>query len=149
MKARKALVTTALGVGLGILMLPGAAYAGVSASVSSSAVNLTATGCAGAAGATFTVTGPNGKSFNVSSPGKNTTGFATAGLARGSYKFTGKCANGASAGSGSFTLAPLGGPTGGDGGKVDNTIALTAGTAMLGAAVGAAVLMRRRANATY
>lgn len=148
MKVRNALVTAALGVGLGVILLPGAAHAEVTASVSSNAVNLTATGCSGPAGATFRVTGPDGRSFDVSSPGKNTTGFATAGFTRGTYRFTGKCANGTNAGSGSFVLAPVGGPMGGDGGRSDNTLALATGTALLGAAAGGLLLMRKRATAT-
>lgn len=148
MKANRAFASVALGVGLGMILLPGAAQAAVSASVSSNAVNLTATGCAGPAGAKFTVTGPNGKSFDVNSPNSNTTGFATAGLARGTYKFTGKCANGTNAGSGTFTLTPGGAPMGGDGGRVENGMTLLAGAALLSAAAGGYAVMRRRAKVT-
>jgi hypothetical protein len=146
-KMKAAIVGLSVGLGLFLLLSTSPAHAGVTASVSGNAVNLTATGCTGAAGATFTVTGPDGKSFDVRSPGSNTSGFATTGFPRGTYRFTGKCANGTSAGSGTFVLAPSGAPMGGDGGQDGNGVALMAGTAMLGVAVvGGFLLMRRRAR---
>ncbi|WP_117209313.1 hypothetical protein [Allorhizocola rhizosphaerae] len=144
---KAAIVGLSIGLGLFLLLSTSPAHAGVTASVSSNAVNLTATGCSGAAGATFTVTGPDGKSFEVKSPGSNTGGFTTAGFPRGTYRFTGKCANGTSAGSGTFVLAPSGAPMGGDGGRDGNGVAVMVGAAMLGVALaGGFFLIRRRAR---
>jgi len=144
-RTKQLIVLSTLAAGAAVTLVPSAAYAGVSATVSNSAVGLIAT-CSGTPGATFTVTGPDGKSFTVSTPNSDTSGFATAGHPRGAYKFTGTCANGTNAGSGSFVLAPAGGPMGGDGGKAGTTGALTAGILLLGAAACGSVLLRRRAT---
>lgn len=130
--------------GLGVTLLPAAAYAGVSASVTATAVSVTAT-CSGSPGATFTITGPDGKTFTVNTPDSDTSGFETAGRARGTYRFTAMCANGTNAGSGSFALAPAGGPTTGDGGRtVENTWLLAGAVLLLGAAACGGLLLRRR-----
>ncbi len=145
---KKYMKAAALGAGLGLLLLASPAHAAVTASVSNNTVTLTATGCPDPAGATFTVTRPDGTTFDVSSAGSNTTSYGASSHARGTYRFSGKCSNGNSAGSGSFVLTPSGsGLSTGGGSKSGNDVALAAGTAMLGAAVGGLVLMRRRARA--
>lgn len=138
----------ALAVGLGVMLLPAAAYAGVSANVTTTAVSVSAT-CSGSPGATFTITGPDGKSFTANTPNSDTTGFETAGRVKGTYRFTAMCANGTNAGSGSFAIAPAGGPMSGDGGKATGTTGLFAASAVLlaAAACGGILLRRRRATA--
>jgi hypothetical protein len=142
-RSKHVIVLATLAAGAVVTLTPSAAYAGVSANVSSNAVAMSAT-CSGSPGATFTVTDPDGKSFTVSTPNSDTSGFATAGHPRGTYKFSAICANGTNAGSGSFVLAPTGGPTGGDGGKAGTTGTLTAGILLLGAAACGGILLRRR-----
>jgi hypothetical protein len=142
-RTKHLIVLATLAAGAAVTLMPSAAYAGVSANVSSNAVGLIAT-CSGTPGATFNVTGPDGKSFTVNTPNSDTSGFAIAGHPRGTYKFTGTCANGTNAGSGSFVLAPTGGPMGGDGGKAGTTGAITTGILLLGAAACSGILLRRR-----
>lgn len=132
--------------GVGATLLPVAAYAGVSSNVTATAVSISAT-CSGSPGATFTITGPDAKTFSVNTPNSDTSGFETAGRAKGTYRFTAMCANGTNAGSGSFVIAPSGGPMGGDGGKVATSGLITAGLLLLGAAACGAILLRRRATA--
>lgn len=128
-------------------LLPAAAYAGVSAHVTATAVSVSAT-CSGTPGANFTITGPDGKTFTVNTPNSDTAGFEITGRAKGTYRFTAMCANGTNAGSGSFAIAPAGGPTTGDGGKAtETTWLLTAAILLLGAAACGGLLLRRRAFA--
>lgn len=145
MASRFHAVLAILAAGFGAILLPSAAYAGVSANVTATAVSVTAT-CSGSPGASFTITGPEGKTFTVNTPNSDTSGFEVAGRAKGTYRFTAMCANGTSAGSGSFVIAPAGGPMGGDGGKaIESTGFLTAGLLLLGAAACGGILLRRRA----
>lgn len=127
------------------MMLPSAAYAGVTSHVTNTEVTLSAT-CSGSPGATFTVTDPDGKNFTVNTPNSDTASFSTSGQPRGTFRFTAMCANGTNAGSGSFVIPPTGGPQGGDGGKPGTTGFLTAGILLLGAAACGGLLLRRRAT---
>src|SRR5688572_19555808 len=71
-------------VGLGVTLLPAAAYAGVSSHITATAVSVSAT-CSGTPGANFTITGPDGKTFTVNTPNSDTAGFEIAGRAKGTY----------------------------------------------------------------
>ncbi|HZM84557.1 MAG TPA: hypothetical protein VFC19_53230 [Candidatus Limnocylindrales bacterium] len=145
-RTKHLIVFAILAAGFGAILLPAAAYAGVSSNVTATAVSVSAI-CSGSPGATFTITGPDGKTFSVSTPNSDTAGFETAGKAKGTYRFTAMCANGTNAGSGSFVIAPTGGPMGGDGGKTATTGFLAAGFLLLGAAACGGILLRRRATA--
>lgn len=155
MKTTKTLAGTALGIGLGMVLAPSAALAVVNVSPGAvrpgGTVTISASCNAGVAG-NASVTGPGG-SFNVVLPSlKSGTAGASGTLkapsAAGVYNVSVKCSDGMNAGTGRFTVSPTGAPAGGDGGKTDNSLMLAAGTAMVGAAAGGYLLMRRRANAT-
>jgi hypothetical protein len=150
MASRLNAVLATLAVGfvatLSLLLVPTAAYAGVSANVTATTVTVSAT-CSGSPGAGFTITGPDGKTFTVNTPNSDTTGFDIGARPKGTYRFIAMCANGTNAGSGSFVIAPAGGPMSGDGGKaVEATGFLTAGFLLLGSAACGALLLRRRAT---
>ena len=144
--ASRLIVLAILAAAFGAILLPSAAYAGVSSQVTATAVSVSAT-CSGSPGATFTITGPDGKTFSVNTPNSDTSGFETAGQAKGTYRFTAMCANGTNAGSGSFVIAPGGGPMSGDGGRTETSGLFTAAFLLLGAAACGGILLRRRATA--
>jgi len=145
-RTKHLIVLATLAAGAGATLLPSAAYAGVSAHVTVTTVSVSAT-CSGSPGATFTITGPEGKSFTVNTPNSDTSGFEVAGLPKGTFRFTAMCANGTNAGSGSFVIAPAGGPESGDGGQAAETTGLlTAAVLLLGAAACGGILLRRRAT---
>ncbi|SCG36633.1 hypothetical protein [Micromonospora coxensis] len=159
MKAQRVLVSTALGVGLGMLALPAAALAQTTVSPSTTPVGgtvvLTATGCNPKAGdAIFRVTGPNRdqnvRSTTAAAGGGLSAELFTAGFTLGTYTVTATCGDGSSAGSATFTVTPIGGAPAGGGGGGDGapTGLLAAGGALAGAAaIGATVLVRRRRRA--
>ncbi|MBQ0902313.1 hypothetical protein [Micromonospora sp. U21] len=154
MKVSTALCSAALGVGLGTLLLPGAALADTTVSPATTPVGgtvvLTATTCNPKSGdAIFRVTGPNRdqnvRSTTAAAGGGLSAELFTAGFTLGTYTVAATCGDGSSAGSATFTVTPIGGaPAGSGGGNRDNG-ALAAGGTLLGtAAVGAVILFRRR-----
>ncbi|MFG1654810.1 hypothetical protein ACGFIE_33285 [Micromonospora sp. NPDC049275] len=157
MKLSTALCTAALGVGLGTLLLPGAALADTVVSPATTPVGgtvvLTATTCNPKSGdVIFRVTGPNRdenvRSTTAAAGGGLSAELFTAGFTLGTYTVAATCGDGSSAGSATFTVTPIGGAPAGSGG--DNRDgrdagALAAGGTLLGtAAAGAVVLFRRR-----
>ncbi|MGK5740470.1 hypothetical protein [Micromonospora sp. URMC 103] len=157
MKPKTVLVSAAVGVGLGTLLLPGAALAETIVSPASTPVGgtvvLTATTCNPKSGdAIFRVTGPN-RDENVRSttaaPGGGLSAeLFTAGFTLGTYTVTATCGDGSAAGSATFTVTPIGGAPAGTGGSGDGTGALAAGGTLLGAAAAGAVLLLRRRRPT-
>ncbi|TDC81577.1 hypothetical protein E1193_14480 [Micromonospora sp. KC606] len=157
MKAQTVLVSAALGVGLGTLLLPAAALAETTVSPSTTPVGgtvvLTARGCNPKAGdALFRVTGPNRdqnvRSTTAAAGGGLSAELFTAGFTLGTYTVTATCGDGSAAGTATFTVTPIGGaPAGGGGGDGAGGL-LAAGGALAGAAaLGATVLVRRRRRA--
>ncbi|MFC0506284.1 hypothetical protein [Micromonospora costi] len=156
MKPKTVLVSAAVGVGLGTLLLPGAALAETIVSPASTPVGgtvvLTATTCNPKSGdAIFRVTGPN-RDQNVRSttaaPGGGLSAeLFTAGFTLGTYTVTATCGDGSAAGSATFTVTPIGGAPAGAGGRGDGTGALAAGGTLLGAAAAGTVLLLRRRRA--
>ncbi|SCG40391.1 MULTISPECIES: hypothetical protein [Micromonospora] len=157
MKAQKVLVSTALGVGLGTLLLPTAALADTTVSPASTPVGgtvvLTATTCNPTSGdVIFRVTGPdrdqNVRSTTAAAGGGLSAELFTAGFTLGTYTVAATCGDGSSAGSATFAVTPIGAAPAGAGGGSDNTGLLAAGGALAGAAaLGATVLLRRRRRA--
>ncbi|MEV1332959.1 hypothetical protein AB0J20_25695 [Micromonospora costi] len=157
MKPKTVLVSAAVGVGLGTLLLPGAALAETIVSPASTPVGgtvvLTATTCNPKSGdAIFRVTGPN-RDQNVRSttaaPGGGLSAeLFTAGFTLGTYTVTATCGDGSAAGSATFSVTPIGGAPAGTGGRGDGTGALAAGGTLLGAAAAGTVLLLRRRRAT-
>lgn len=153
MKAKTVLVTAALGVGLGTLLLPGAALAATIVSPATTPVGgtvvLTATTCNPKSGdAIFRVTGPN-RDQNVRSttaaPGGGLSAeLFTAGFTLGTYTVAATCGDGRSDGSATFTVTPIGGAPAGSAGGADNTGVLAAGGTLIGAAAAGAILLVRR-----
>ncbi|SCG48151.1 hypothetical protein GA0070609_2028 [Micromonospora echinaurantiaca] len=153
MKAKTVLVSAAVGVGLGTLLLPGAALAETIVSPASTPVGgtvvLTATTCNPKSGdAIFRVTGPN-RDINVRSTtaaagGGLSAELFTAGFTLGTYTVTATCGDGSSAGSATFTVTPIGGAPAGGGDGTDGTGSLAAGATLLGTAVGGALILARR-----
>ncbi|MGS2616657.1 hypothetical protein ACVCAH_19325 [Micromonospora sp. LZ34] len=153
MKAKTVLVSAAVGVGLGTLLLPGAALADTIVSPATTPVGgtvvLTATTCNPMAGdAIFRVTGPN-RDINVRSTtaaagGGLSAELFTAGFTLGTYTVTATCGDGTAAGSATFTVTPIGGAPAGGGGGTDGTASLAAGATLLGTAVGGALILARR-----
>ncbi|MFG2103485.1 hypothetical protein ACIBXA_17940 [Micromonospora echinaurantiaca] len=153
MKAKTVLVSAAVGVGLGTLLLPGAALAETIVSPASTPVGgtvvLTATTCNPKSGdAIFRVTGPN-RDINVRSTtaaagGGLSAELFTAGFTLGTYTVTATCGDGSSAGSATFTVTPIGGAPAGGGDATDGTGSLAAGATLLGTAVGGALILARR-----
>ncbi|MFI7608383.1 hypothetical protein ACIBTV_24985 [Micromonospora sp. NPDC049366] len=158
MKAKTVLVSAAVGLGLGTLLLPGAALAETIVSPASTPVGgtvvLTATTCNPKSGdAIFRVTGPNRdqnvRSTTAAAGGGLSAELFTAGFTLGTYTVTATCgdgsAAGSAAGSATFTVTPIGGAPAGAGGDSAATGALAAGGTLLGAAAaGTALLLRRR-----
>ncbi|WP_231928608.1 hypothetical protein [Micromonospora echinaurantiaca] len=142
-----------MGVGLGTLLLPGAALAETIVSPASTPVGgtvvLTATTCNPKSGdAIFRVTGPN-RDINVRSTtaaagGGLSAELFTAGFTLGTYTVTATCGDGSSAGSATFTVTPIGGAPAGGGDGTDGTGSLAAGATLLGTAVGGALILARR-----
>ncbi|MEH0827515.1 MULTISPECIES: hypothetical protein [unclassified Micromonospora] len=157
MKAQSVLVSTALGVGLGTLLLPAAALAQTTVSPATTPVGgtvvLTTTTCNPNAGdAIFRVTGPNRdqnvRSTTAAAGGGLSAELFTAGFTLGTYTVTTTCGNGSSGGSATFTVTPIGAAPAGGGGGDGTTGLLAAGGALAGAAaIGATVLVRRRRRA--
>ncbi|TDB78055.1 hypothetical protein [Micromonospora sp. KC723] len=157
MKAQTVLVSAALGVGLGTLLLPTAALAETTVSPATTPVGgtvvLTARGCNPKAGdALFRVTGPNRdqnvRSTTAAAGGGLSAELFTAGFTLGTYTVTATCGDGSSAGTATFTVTPIGGAPAGGGGDDGTTGLLAAGGALAGAAaLGATVLVRRRRRA--
>ncbi|MGN9807704.1 hypothetical protein [Micromonospora sp. L32] len=158
MKAQSVLVSTALGVGLGTLLLPAAALAQTIVSPATTPVGgtvvLTATTCNPKAGdAIFRVTGPNRdqnvRSTTAAAGGGLSAELFTAGFTLGTYTVTTTCGDGSSGGSATFTVTPIGAaPAGGGGDDGTTTGLLAAGGALAGAAaIGATVMVRRRRRA--
>ncbi|MEV0810059.1 hypothetical protein [Micromonospora sp. NPDC050200] len=157
MKAQTVLVSAALGVGLGTLLLPPAALADTIVSPATTPVGgtvvLTATTCNPNAGdAIFRVTGPNRdqnvRSTTAAAGGGLSAELFTAGFTLGTYTVTATCGDGSSAGSATFTVTPIGAAPAGGGGDDDTSGLLAAGGALAGAAaLGATVLVRRRRRA--
>ncbi len=154
MKAKKVLVSAAAGVGLGTLLLPGAALAETIVSPATTPVGgtvvLTATTCNPKSGdAIFRVTGPdrdiNVRSTTAAAGGGLSAELFTAGFTLGTYTVTATCGDGSAAGTATFAVTPIGGaPAGGrdaDGGGVNS---LAAGIALLSSAAGGAVILSRR-----
>ncbi|MFC3502545.1 hypothetical protein ACFOOK_16420 [Micromonospora krabiensis] len=153
MKAKTVLVSAAVGVGLGTLLLPGAALAETIVSPASTPVGgtvvLTATTCNPKSGdAIFRVTGPNRdqnvRSTTAAAGGGLSAELFTAGFTLGTYTVTATCGDGSAAGSATFTVTPIGGAPAGAGGGSDGTGALAAGGTLLGAAAAGTVLLLRR-----
>ncbi|MDH6465537.1 hypothetical protein M2302_005739 [Micromonospora sp. A200] len=158
MKAQSVLVSTALGVGLGTLLLPAAALAQTIVSPATTPVGgtvvLTATTCNPNAGdAIFRVTGPNRdqnvRSTTAAAGGGLSAELFTAGFTLGTYTVTTTCGDGSSGGSATFTVTPIGAaPAGGGGDDGTTTGLLAAGGALAGAAaIGATIMVRRRRRA--
>ncbi|MGN9778156.1 hypothetical protein ACTMS0_20675 [Micromonospora sp. H33] len=158
MKAKTVLVSAAVGVGLGTLLLPGAAWAQTIVSPASTPVGgtvvLTATTCNPKSGdAIFRVTGPdrdiNVRSTTAAAGGGLSAELFTAGFTLGTYTVTATCGDGSAAGTATFTVTPIGGAQAGgrtDGGGAGS---VAAGVALLGSAAGGAlILARRRRHAT-
>ncbi|MEU4679215.1 hypothetical protein [Micromonospora sp. NPDC023737] len=158
MKPKKVILSAAVGVGLGVLLLPGAALAETVVSPATTPVGgtvvLTATTCDPNSGdALFRVTGPNRdenvRSTTVAPGGGLSAELFTAGFTLGTYTVTATCGDGTVQNSTQFTVTPIGGAPAGSGGRGDGTGALTAGGTLLGAAViGAVLLLRRRGSAS-
>ncbi|MGK5522906.1 hypothetical protein ACSNN9_26605 [Micromonospora sp. URMC 107] len=153
MKAKTVLVSAALGVGLGTLLLPGAALADTVVSPATTPVGgtvvLTATTCNPKSGdAIFRVTGPdrdqNVRSTTAAAGGGLSAELFTAGFTLGTYTVTATCGDGSAAGSATFTVTPIGGAQAGGRGGADGTGALAAGGALLGSAAGGALILARR-----
>ncbi|MEV4543936.1 hypothetical protein [Micromonospora echinaurantiaca] len=142
-----------MGVGLGTLLLPGAALAETIVSPASTPVGgtvvLTATTCNPKSGdAIFRVTGPdrdiNVRSTTAAAGGGLSAELFTAGFTLGTYTVTATCGDGSSAGSATFTVTPIGGAPAGGGDGTDGTGSLAAGATLLGTAVGGALILARR-----
>ncbi|MGC4789465.1 hypothetical protein ACLQ22_16725 [Micromonospora sp. DT178] len=153
MKAKTVLVSAALGVGLGTLLLPGAALADTVVSPATTPVGgtvvLTATTCNPKSGdAIFRVTGPdrdqNVRSTTAAAGGGLSAELFTAGFTLGTYTVTATCGDGSAAGSATFTVTPIGGAQAGGRGTDDGTGELAAGGALLGSAAGGALILARR-----
>ncbi|MFF5175758.1 hypothetical protein ACFY3U_24455 [Micromonospora sp. NPDC000089] len=157
MKAQTVLVSAALGVGLGTLLLPAAALADTTVSPAATPVGgtvvLTATTCNPKAGdVIFRVTGPdrdqNVRSTTAAAGGGLSAELFTAGFTLGTYTVAATCGDGSSAGSATFTVTPIGAAPAGGGGGADTTGMVVAGGALAGAAaLGGAALVRRRRRA--
>ncbi|MEH0845414.1 hypothetical protein V6U81_23775 [Micromonospora sp. CPCC 205711] len=157
MKAQSVLVSAALGVGLGTLLLPAAALADTTVSPATTPVGgtvvLTATTCNPKSGdVIFRVTGPNRdqnvRSTTVAAGGGLSAELFTAGFTLGTYTVAATCGDGSSAGSATFTVTPIGAAPAGGGGGSGTTGLVAAGGALAGAAaLGATVLVRRRRRA--
>lgn len=158
MKAQTVLVSAALGVGLGTLLLPGAALADTTVSPAATPVGgtvvLTTTTCNPKSGdALFRVTGPdrdqNVRSTTAAAGGGLSAELFTAGFTLGTYTVAATCGDGSAAGSATFTVTPIGGAPAGSGTTTDGTGSIAAGTVLLGTAAGGAlILARRRRHAT-
>ncbi|SCF13585.1 hypothetical protein GA0074695_3719 [Micromonospora viridifaciens] len=163
MKAQRIVGSTAVGVGLGTLLLPAAALADTTVSPATTPVGgtvvLTTTECNPADGdALFHVTGPdrdqNVRSTTAAAGGGLSAELFTAGFTLGTYTVTTTCGNGSNGGTATFTVipigaTPIGGAPAGAGGKDGDTGVLVTGGALAAAAVagGAYVLVRRRRRA--
>ncbi|MCX4390947.1 hypothetical protein OG777_29030 [Micromonospora peucetia] len=153
MKAKTVLVSAAVGVGLGTLLLPGAALADTVVSPATTPVGgtvvLTATTCNPKSGdAIFRVTGPdrdqNVRSTTAAAGGGLSAELFTAGFTLGTYTVAATCGDGSAAGSATFTVTPIGGAQAGGREAADGTGALAAGGALLGSAAGGALILARR-----
>jgi hypothetical protein len=139
-------------VGLGALLLPTAALADTTASPSTlpvgGTVTLTSTCSPKSGDAIFHLTGPNRdqrvRSTGVGAGGGLTAEVFTAGFTLGTYTVTTTCGDGSSAGSTTFTVTPIGGVAGGDGGSTDSGALLATGTTLIGAAASGGFLLFRR-----
>ncbi|MFG3708120.1 hypothetical protein ACGF7U_25780 [Micromonospora sp. NPDC047670] len=153
MKVKTVLVSAAVGVGLGTLLLPGAALADTVVSPATTPVGgtvvLTATTCNPKSGdAIFRVTGPNRdqnvRSTTAAAGGGLSAELFTAGFTLGTYTVTATCGDGSAAGSATFTVTPIGGAQAGGRDSTDGTGALAAGGVLLGSAAGGALILARR-----
>ncbi|MDM4719071.1 hypothetical protein QTQ03_05475 [Micromonospora sp. WMMA1363] len=152
MKAKTVLVSATVGVGLGTLVPPGAAWAETSVSPTTTPVGgtvvLTTTCNPKSGDAIFHVVGPdrdqNGRSTTTAADGGLSTELSTAGFPLGTYTVAATCGDGSAAGSATFTVTPVGDaragghPDGGGAGSV------AAGIALLGSAAGGALILARR-----
>jgi len=164
MKAQRILGSTAVGVGLGTLLLPAAALADTTVSPATTPVGgtvvLTTTECNPANGdALFHITGPdrdeNVRSTTAAAGGGLSAELFTAGFTLGTYTVNTTCGDGSNGGTATFTVTaigatPIGGAQAGAGGRHGDTGVLVAGGALAAAAVasGTYVLVRRRRRAT-
>ncbi|RKN39664.1 hypothetical protein [Micromonospora endolithica] len=153
MKAQRVLVSAAVGVGLGTLLLPGAALADTTVSPASTPVGgtvvLTATTCNPKSGdALFRVTGPdrdqNVRSTTAAAGGGLSAELFTAGFTLGTYTVAATCGDGSAAGSATFAVTPIGGAPAGAGGGTGGGGSVAAGAALLGSAAGGALILARR-----
>ncbi|MCM0677778.1 hypothetical protein NCC78_24315 [Micromonospora phytophila] len=153
MKAKTVLVSAAVGVGLGTLLLPGVALADVRVSPATTPVGgtvvLTATTCNPKSGdAIFRVTGPNRdqnvRSTTAAAGGGLSAELFTAGFTLGTYTVTATCGDGSPAGSATFTVTPIGGAPAGGRETDDGAGALAAGGVLIGSAAGGALILARR-----
>ncbi|WP_229401656.1 hypothetical protein [Micromonospora okii] len=157
MKTQPVLVSAALGVGLGTLLLPAAALADTTVSPATTPVGgtvvLTSTCNPNSGDAIFRVTGPdrdqNVRSTTAAAGGGLSAELFTAGFTLGTYTVTATCGDGSSSGSATFTVTPIGGVPAGGGADAGNGGVVAAGGTLVGAAAaGALVLARRRRAAT-
>ncbi|MFD2763005.1 hypothetical protein [Micromonospora eburnea] len=159
MKAQRILGSTAVGVGLGTLLLPAAALADTTVSPATTPVGgtvvLTTTECNPKDGdALFHVTGPdrdqNVRSTTAAAGGGLSAELFTAGFTLGTYTVTTTCGNGSNGGTATFTVTPIGGAPAGAGGKDGDTGVLVTGGALAAVAVagGTYALVRRRRRPT-
>jgi hypothetical protein len=152
MKAQSVLVSAALGVGLGTLLLPAAALADTTVSPATTPVGgtvvLTSTCNPNAGDAIFRVTGPdrdqNVRSTTAAAGGGLSAELFTAGFTLGTYTVTATCGDGSSAGSATFTVTPIGGAPAGEGTGTGGGALAAGGTLVGAAAAGALFLVRRR-----
>jgi hypothetical protein len=157
MKAQSILGSAAVGVGLGVLLLPAAALADTTVSPATTPVGgtviLTTTCNPKAGDAIFHVTGPNRdqnvRSTTAAAGGGLSAELFTAGFTLGTYTVTTTCGDGSSGGSATFTVTPIGGAPAGAGGRGGDTGVLVTGGALAAAALaGGTYLVRRRRRGT-
>ncbi|SCL36676.1 hypothetical protein GA0070616_5550 [Micromonospora nigra] len=153
MQAKTVLVSAAIGVGLGTLLLPGVALADTTVSPATTPVGgtvvLTATTCDPSSGdAIFRVTGPdrdqNVRSTTAAAAGGLSAELFTAGFTLGTYTVAATCGDGSPDGTATFTVTPIGGAPAGGRGDGDETGAIAAGATLLGTAAGGALILARR-----
>jgi hypothetical protein len=149
---RKPLAAALLGLGLGALLWPVAAFGGTDVSPSTvrpgGTVEIRAS-CAPGVTGKASITGPNNFVADVilKPASDGARGSITAPGTVGVFKVSSVC-DGVATGTTSFTVTPSGGTATGDGGRSDNTGLFVAGGTMVAIAVGGMVLMRRRLTAS-
>jgi hypothetical protein len=153
---KKALAAAGIGAGLGVLLLPGLAFAAVKVTPAvvqpGATVSIHATCSPGVTGHAD-VSGP-GKpqptevTLHPASDGARGTYVVPTGTTSiGMWHVTATCAGG-DGGVTTFTVAPHGGPAGGDGGNSGNAPIMAAGLILVGGAAGGLIVLRRRSTAS-